>query len=123
MTPHTEHAASTAAQSVEWGTWLRSAAGAGTTVGLTHTQVNEWMSTIVGLLTAIYTLLKVIEWGLAMVERSAKKSADAAERAAREQAMAEQSQSLHRLQELWERRAMARSRPAPLDDQSHHEGK
>ena len=104
MTPHTEHAASTAAQSVEWGTWLRSAAGTGATI--TASQVNDWVTLCAGLLTAVYTVLKIIEWFDA---RSAR---------------AQQTQSLERLHELWERRALERTtRAAALDDQSHHAGK
>ena len=112
MTPHTEHAASTAAQSVEWRSLAISATGAGTSAGLTAAQISDWVSIAAGIVsiaagiaTLCYTALKIIEWFDA---RSAR---------------AQQTQSLERLHDLWEKRAMARSRPAPLDDQSHHEGK
>ena len=98
MTPHTEHAASTAAQSVEWGAWLRSAAGA----GITASQVNDWVTLLAGVLTAIYTILKIIEWFDARAARSEEQRT---------------------LRALWARLDRARSQPAPLDDQSHHDGK
>jgi len=104
MTTPTDHAASAAAQSVEWGTWLRSVGGAGATAGLTVSQVNDWIALGVGVLTAAYTMLKLFEWFEARADR-------AAARAARDA----QTRSLEHLHELWERRALSRSRPAPLD--------
>lgn len=107
MTPHAEQAASTAAQSVEWGTWLRSVGGAGTTVGIKASQVgsvSDWVALAVGILTAAYTLLKIFEWFEARADR-------AAARAARDA----QTRSLEHLHELWERRAAMRTAPAPLD--------
>ena len=111
-----EEAASHAARNVEWGTWLRSVGGAGTTVGIKASQVgsvSDWVALAVGILTAAYTLLKIFEWFEARADR-------AAARAARDA----QTRSLEHLHELWEQRAMARSRPAELDDpQDHHKGK
>lgn len=113
MTAPTDQAAS-AVTSVEWGAWLRSVGGASATAGLTVSQINDWIALCVGVLTAAYTLLKLVEWFEARADR-------AATRAAREA----QTRSLEHLHELWERRAMTRSRPAPLDDdpQEHHRGK
>jgi len=99
-----EEAASHAARSIEWGGWLRSVAGA----GLTASQVNDWITLIAGVLTAAYTLLKIVEWFQA---RSAR---------------VEQTKSLERLHQLWELREARRriTAPAPLDDpQEHHKGK
>ena len=93
MTPHTEEAASAAARSVEWGTWLRSAAG----TGITASQVNDWITLLAGALTAIYTVLKIVEWFQA--------------RAARDQ----QTRSLEQLHKLWEQRARARSQFGSLE--------
>ena len=99
MATPTETAASTAAHSVEWATWLRSAAGA----GLTASQLNDWITLIAGLLTAGYTVLKIIEWFDVRASRN---------------------EEARTLRALWAKLDRMRSGPAPFDDdQSHHEGK
>jgi len=105
MNSPAEDAASHAVRAVEWGTWLRSVAGA----GLTVIQINDWVTLFAGVLTAAYTLLKIVEWFQARADRLLA-------REARE----EQTRSLERLHELWEIKAMQRTRPGALTPEERH---
>jgi hypothetical protein len=97
MTTPSDHAAS-AAQTIDWGAWVKCAAGA----SVTMSQINDWVTLAVGLLTIVYTVLKIFEW---------IKSTSRHEREQRT------------LERVWDRLDKMSSRPIPLDDQSHHRSK
>jgi hypothetical protein len=101
---NTDNAAS-AAQHVAWGPWMLSTSGA----GLTISQVNEYVTLIVGLLTIGYTLLKISEWFCA--------------RRIRDEEQTLRDEERRTLGLVWERLERMGSRATPLSDQSHHEGK
>ena len=69
---------------------------------LTASQVNDWVTLLAGALTAVYTVLKIIEWFDARAARTEEQRT---------------------LRALWAKLDRMRSQPAPLDDQAHHDGK